>query len=74
MAADTKSITCKYTTVIKSGDPITAEEYLRYVKYLDELLIYIHSHLGTVTHSRDELIALMKEHKRTSNYIKDIIS
>ena len=43
---------------------MTLIDYQNDVKYCDELLKFIHSEIGKINHSKDEIISLMKEHKR----------
>ena len=48
---------------------MTLIDYQNDVKYCDELLKFIHSEIGKINHSKDEIISLMKEHKRAVKYL-----
>lgn len=52
------------------GD-LTVSDLIRLTNYRDNLLIYIHEHLGLIKHSRNELISLMKEHKEVTKFINE---
>ncbi|CAL2094649.1 hypothetical protein T190607A02C_70162 [Tenacibaculum sp. 190524A02b] len=58
--------------MLKDEENITVGELNRLIHYRDNLLIYIHNHLGLVIHNRDQMLSLVKEHKRITNLINNI--
>lgn len=48
---------------------MTTGDLQRLINYRDNLLIYIHDHIGLETHSQKELISLVQEHKRITQFI-----